>query len=551
MRDYREAYESFSMAALEQETLSGGLSSGVNACIECCDRWASADKTALHWVSRDLTRHDVSFADLRRDAARFANLLRSRGIGPGDVVAGLLPKVPELLTVILGTWRAGAIYQALFTAFGPDAIASRMTGPGGSGAKLVVTDAINRPKLDQVPHCPPALMIDRGAPGATAFATEMAAQADLFQPVMRLGHDPFIMIYTSGTTGSPKGVRMPHAALLQFAESMHLGFGVAESDTFWCMADPGWALGLYLGVTGPLLIGKPVVLYDGPFTVDSTVRVIAELGVTNFVTAPTALRLMRAAGDAAVAPIAHRLRVISAGGEAVSPEIVRWANATLHCPVHEVWGQTEMGVTTYNHVGLRQENRIGSVGTASRGFAFAILNDELNPVPDGEVGVMAVDRARSPLFFFDGYWRTTNQPIHGNWYLTGDTMQRDGEGYYHFVGRNDDLITSSGYRIGPSDIEDTILSHPSVAEVAVVGRPDPERTEIVKAFVVLRAGWEASDALVGQYQQLVRERLAAHAYPREVAFMSELPKTPSGKVQRFVLRRMETPARVSSPDRQR
>lgn len=534
MRGYREAYDGFSLAALEQETLCGSLSSGVNACVECCDRWAGGDRVALHWIGRNFERQDLTFDELRREAARFANLLRGRGIGPGDVVAGMLPKVPELLTVILGTWRAGAIYQALFTAFGPDAIASRVTGRAGSGAKLIVTDAANRPKLDAVPDCPPAVTIDR----ADEFAAAMAAQPDAFEPAMRLGRDPFIMIYTSGTTGSPKGVRMPNAALLQFGESMRRGFGVSASDVFWCMADPGWALGLYIGVTGPLLLGKPVVLYDGPFTVESTVRVLADLGVTNFVTAPTALRLMRAAGDAAVAPIARQLRVISAGGEAVSPEIVRWAEASLHCPVHEAWGQTEMGVTTYNHVGLDQENRVGSVGVASPGFAFAILDDELNPLPDGEVGVMAVDRARSPLFFFDGYWRTANQPIRGNWYLTGDTMKRDSDGYYYFVGRNDDLITSAGYRIGPSDIEDTILSHPSVAEVVVVGKRDPERTEIVKAFVVLRPGWEAGDALAAEYQALVRERLAAHAYPREVAFLSELPKTPSGKVQRYLLRRM-------------
>jgi acetyl-CoA synthetase len=538
MRDYREAYDAFSMVALERETLSGSLSSGVNACVECCDRWASDDRIALHWAARDLTRQDITFAQLRHDAALFASLLRSRGIGPGDVVAGLLPKVPELLTAILGTWRAGAIYQALFTAFGPDAIASRVTGQTGSNAKLIVTDTANRPKLDQVPDCPPALTIDRSEGGATAFTAAMAEEAGAFVPVMRQGHDPFIMIYTSGTAGNPKGVRMPNAALLQFAESMHRGFGVSESDVFWCMADPGWALGLYIGIAGPLLLGKPVVLYEGPFTVDSTVRMIANIGVTNFVTAPTALRLMRAAGEAAIAPIARQLRVISAGGEALSPEVARWANASLHCPVHEVWGQTEMGVTTYNHVGLRQENRISSVGTAAPGFAFAILDDEMNPVPDGQVGVMAVDRAHSPLFFFDGYWRMANQPIHDNWYLTGDTMRRDSDGYYYFIGRNDDLITSAGYRIGPSDIENTILSHPSVAEVAVVGKPDPERTEIVKAFVVLRAGWEASDALATQYQQLVRERLAAHAYPREVAFLSELPKTPSGKVQRYVLRRL-------------
>ena len=247
MRDYREAYNSFSMAELERETLSGSLSSGVDACVECCDRWAIGDRIALHWVSKDLTRHDITFARVQRDSARFANLLRSRGIGPGDVVAGLLPKVPELLTAVLGTWRSGAIYQALFTAFGPDAIASRVTGPIGSEAKLIVRDPVNRPKLDRVPSCPPALTIDRGEAGAIGFATAMAAQPDVFEPEMRRGSDPFIMIYTSGTTGSPKGVRIPNAALLQFAEGMRRGFGVSDTDTFWCMADPGWVWAFIAG----------------------------------------------------------------------------------------------------------------------------------------------------------------------------------------------------------------------------------------------------------------------------------------------------------------
>jgi acetyl-CoA synthetase len=537
MREYREAYDNFSLDDLARQTLAGSLA-GMNACVECCDRWCGDNRTALHWIDRDFRHESLSFDALQRESARFAGLLRARGIGPGDVVAGLLPKVPELLTVILGSWRAGAVYQALFTAFGPDAIRSRVTGATGSDAKLIVTDAANAPKLNDIANCPPVLRIDRGDADATNFATEMAAQPDTFAPAMRSGDDPFIMIYTSGTTGSPKGVRIPNVMLLQFAICMRDGLGLDPADTFWCMADPGWALGLYVGITGPLMFGQPAVLYDGPFTVDSTVRAIAELGVTNFVTAPTALRLMRAAGDAAITPIARQLRVISAGGEAVSPEIAHWAKQALGCPINEVWGQTEMGITTCSHPGLRQENRVGSVGTASPGFAFEILDDDLNPVPDGEVGVMAVDRARSPLFFFDGYWRTRNQPIHGNWYLTGDTMKRDEDGYYYFVGRNDDLITSAGYRIGPSDIEDTIISHPAVAEVAVVGKPDPERTEIVKAFVVVRAGHEPSEALAVELQQLVRERLAAHAYPREVAFLPELPKTPSGKVQRYVLREM-------------
>lgn len=536
MRDYHEAYNAFSVGQFEKQTLTGSLADGLNPCTECCDRWADGARVALHWIARDFTRETVTFAALQRDAARFANLLRARGIGPGDVVAGMLPKVPELLTVILGTWRAGAVYQALFTAFGPDGVQSRTTGATGSDAKLIVTDAVNRPKLDSVRDCPPVLTIGRGSSHPTGFDTEMAAQSDIFDPVMRRGDDPFIMIYTSGTTGSPKGVRVPIRALLQFAVFMRDGMDVRPTDVFWGFADAGWALGVYGGVTGPLLQGMPVVLYDGPFSVGSTVRVIADLGVTNFLAAPTVFRMMRAAGDAAVAPIATQLRAISSGGEPVNTEVVHWAERVLHCPIHEVWGQTELGVVTCNHLGLRQAMKPGSVGTASPGYVFAILDDDLNPVPDGEVGVMAVDLARSPLCFFDGYWRTQTLAIRGNWYLTGDTMTRDADGYYYFVGRNDDLITSAGYRIGPSDIEGTIIAHPAVSEVAVVGKPDPERTEIVKAFVVLREGYVPSETLAQEIQVLVRTRLAAHAYPREVEFIAEMPKTPSGKVQRFLLR---------------
>jgi acetyl-CoA synthetase len=246
--------------------------------------------------------------------------------------------------------------------------------------------------------------------------------------------------------------------------------------------------------------------------------------------------MLRAAGDAVVEPIVDQLRAITSGGEPVNPEVVRWAERVLHCSIHEAWGQTEMGVTTCNHHGLRHPMKAGSVGKASPGFSFAILDDELNPLPRGKVGVMAVDRANSPLFFFHGYWRAETPSIRGNWYLTGDMMYQDEDGYFFFVSRNDDLINSAGYRIGPSDIEGVIISHPAVAEVAVVGKPDAERTEIVKAFVVLRHGYEPCHRMVADLQQYVRTRLSLHAYPREIEFRSELPKTPSGKVQRFLLR---------------
>ena len=451
----------------------------------------------------------------------------------------MLPRAPELLTAILGTWRAGAIYQPLFTAFGPAAIASRIGSDGGSNAKLVVIDAKNRFKLDDVPSCPPLLVLANGQPHRQHdpdFATELASQSPHFDPVMRKLTDPFILIFTSGTTGRPKGVVCPLAALLQFAMFVRDGLDVREDDVFWCFADPGWALGMYATIAGPLLLGRSTTLYEGPFSVASTVNVIAELGVTNLMAAPTVFRMLRAAEPAAIQPMLGKLRRVSGGGEPLNTEINRWSESTLGLPIHEMYGQTEMGVNVCNHHGVAHQARPGSIGLPSPGFEMSILGEDLQPVPPGETGILAIHRQRSPLFFFTGYWQADTPAFRGEWYITGDVVRRDSDGNLYFESRDDDLITSSGYRIGPADIEGSILEHPAVAEVAVIGKPDPERTEIVAAFVVLRTGIEPTPELAEELRQHVRDRYAAHAYPREVEFLAALPKTPSGKVQRFMLR---------------
>ncbi len=536
MRDYGAAYGDFSLAALERRVLERGLEAGVNAAQACCDRWADESRVALEFVARDFSRESVTFARLRRDSARFANALRSRGVGRGDVVAALLPRIPELLTVVLGVWRAGAIYQPLFTAFGPAAIESRVTSKGGSQAKLMVTDAANRAKLDGLANCPPILAVDRGAPGASAFARELAAQSDVFEAAILGADDPFVMLFTSGTTGSPKGVRYPLRMLLAVAVYMLDGLDLRAEDRFWNVADPGWAYGMLYAVIGPLMLGHATTFFDGPFAVDAAVRVVKTLGVTNLAAAPTAYRAMMAAGDAAMGEIAGQLRVASSAGEPLNPEVVRWAARALGCPLNDHYGQTEIGMVVNNHHGLAQEAKPGSAGLAMPGFALAVLDAAMQPVAPGVAGVLAVRRSRSPLFPFSGYWRADSPNLAGDWYVTGDTMVQDADGHFFFAGRNDDIITSSGYRIGPFDVESVIIEHPAVAEVAVVGKPDPERTEIVKAFVVLRKGHAPSDALARELQQHVRKRLSLHAYPREVEFVDELPKTASGKVQRFVLR---------------
>jgi acetyl-CoA synthetase len=537
MRDYETAYREFSISDLERRVLPQGLDAGVNAALACCDRWADEERVALEFVARDFSRERVTFGQLSRDSARFANALRARGVGRGDVVAALLPRIPELLTVVLGVWRAGAIYQPLFTAFGPAAIESRVTAKGGSQAKLIVTDAANLSKLEGLADCPPVLTVDRGAPGARAFADELAAQSDVFAPVVLGAEDPFVMLFTSGTTGSPKGVRYPLRFLIAVAVYMLDGLDLRAEDRYWNVADPGWAYGMLYAVIGPLLLGHATTFYDGPFTIEAAVRVIKTLGITNLAAAPTAYRAMMAAGDAAMGEIAGQLRVASSAGEPLNPEVMRWAARVLGCPLGDHYGQTEIGMVVNNHHGLRQDSKPGSAGLAMPGFELAVLDEALQRVAPGTPGVLAVSRSRSPLFTFSGYWRADSPNLSGDWYVTGDTMLQDADGHFFFAGRNDDIITSAGYRIGPFDVESVIIEHPAVAEVAVVGKPDPERTEIVKAFVVLRKGHAPSAELAAELQQHVRKRLSLHAYPREVEFVDELPKTASGKVQRFLLRR--------------
>ena len=530
MRDYFDTVKNFSAADLEKKILQGSLAAGLNACVECCDRWAKDSRVALEWYGATGARKTVTFAEMRDEAAQFANLLKARGVGPGDVVAGLLPRIPELFAVILGAWRIGAMYQPLFTAFGPAAVESRVTSEGGSKAKLIVTDTANKAKLADLANCPPTLVVGEG------FAEALAAQSTDFAPVMMKGSDPFVVLFTSGTTGKPKGVRYPLSLLLPVAAYMIDAVDLQPSDSYWNVADPGWAYGMLYAVVGPLLLGHTTTFNEGAFTVDSTLHIIRDRKITNLAAAPTAYRLLMAAGDAAMAPIAHQLRVGSSAGEPLNPEVIRWAERVLHCPLADHYGQTEVAMMINNHHALKHPVKPGAAGLPLPGLEMAILDDDLNVQPANTPGVLAVNIPKSPMYTFTGYWKAETPNVRGDWYITGDTMQRDEDGHFFFVGRNDDIITSAGYRIGPFDVESVVMEHPSVAEVAVIGKPDPQRTEIVKAVIVLRPGYEGTEALKAEIQQMVRQRLSTHSYPREIDFVPALPKTPSGKIQRFILR---------------
>ncbi len=530
--DYRSFYDRFDATTLS-DALHGDLATAVNACVECCDRHVGQNRVALNWESASGKSATRTFEDFKAKSAQVANLLAASGVQPGDRVAGLLPRVPELVALILGVWRAGAVYQPLFTAFGPKAIEHRL---GTSQARVVVTDAANRSKLNDLAD-PPVIMCMGGHGGDIDFTAGVEAQRDSFPPAMRTGDDPFLMMFTSGTTGPPKGMKIPLRALTGFDAYMRFGLDVQPDDVYWNIADPGWAYGLFYAVTGPLLMGHQTTFYDGPFNVESTAANVQKLGVTNFTGAPTAYRMIIAAGPEAAKPMAEHLRVASSAGEPLNPEVMRWFKQHVGCDLFDQYGQTECGMVLANHHGLRHAVRPGSAGFPMPGFRLEVVDDQGNPVPRGTQGILAIHRPDSPLFFFDGYLGVEGQGWTGDYYLTGDTVEQNEDGTISFVGRSDDVITSAGYRIGPFDVESCLLEHDAVAESAVVGKPDKERGEIVKAFVILQPGHQGDEALAEDLKQHVRNRLGKHAFPREIAFPASLPKTPSGKIQRFILRK--------------
>jgi acetyl-CoA synthetase len=534
--DYAEAAANFSLEKLAA-SLNGSLDS-LNACVECCDRHVPSGGVALEYESQDGRRERYTFAQMQELSARFAGMLTALGVKPGDAVAGMLPRTPALLVAILGTWRAGAVYQPLFTAFGPKAIEHRLQI---SKAKLVVTDNANRPKLAEIKDCPAVAVVrrsgaDKVRAGDLDFGAELAKHASSFEPVMRSGNDTFMLMSTSGTTGLPKGVAVPLKALLAFYVYMRDAVDLRPEDKYWNIADPGWAYGLYYAVAGALFMGNATTFYDGPFTAESTYRLIKEHGITNLGGSPTAYRLLIAAGPEAAAAVKGQLRAVASAGEPLNPEVIRWFAEHLAVTVHDQYGQTELGMVVNNHHRLRHPVHPGSAGFAMPGFRVAVLDDSGKELAPNIPGELAIDLERSPLNWFGGYYQAPTPAITGGYYRTGDTVELEPNGAISFVGRADDVITSSGYRIGPFDVESALIEHQSVMEAAAVGKPDLERTEIVKAFVVLKPGFAPTPALADELQQHVKRRLSAHAYPREIEFVEALPKTPSGKVQRFLLR---------------
>ncbi len=534
---YQPFYDQFDADRLAQEALSGDVSIGINACQEVCDKWASDPKRiALNFEGVERDPESWSFARLQQAAARFANLLKQQGVGKGDRVAGLLPRTPELLVVILGTLRAGAVYQPLFTAFGSGAIEYRLDK---ADTRLVVTDDQNRFKLDAVQQCPPIVRVT--AKGADShqdldFHQQMQAQSDRFEPVLIQADEPILQMFTSGTVGKSKGVAVPARALLSFYVYMRYAIDLRPEDRYWNVADPGWAYGLYYAVLGPLLLGVTTHFNENGFTPESTYAMIRKYRISNLAAAPTAYRLLMAMDQVLPEGEDLGLRVANSAGEPLNPEVINWVNRRLGCPVMDSYGQTETGMTCCNHHALSHPVRVGSMGFSLPGHRVVALDGDFKEVGAGETGQLAVDVKNSPLFFFQGYTWGEKEPFHDRYYLTGDVVISHGDGSFSFTGRDDDIITTAGYRVGPADVESTLLEHPAVAESGVVGKPDSSRGAVIKAYVVTKPQFDADENLADELKELVRNRLSTHAFPREIEFVQELPKTPSGKIQRFILR---------------
>jgi acetyl-CoA synthetase len=452
----------------------------------------------------------------------------------------LLPQGPETAISHIGLYKLGAIAIPLFTLFGTDALAYRLDNSTASG---VITDAANLPKIisirDELPLLRVIIVTAGDAPdGVTLLPDLLARGSDAFTPVQTRADDPALIIYTSGTTGPPKGALHAHRVLpghLPGVEFPH-NFFPRENDRFWTPADWAWIGGLIDVLFPSWHHGVPVLAHRArKFDPEEAFHLLAKHRIRNAFMPPTALKLMRQVPEASVNP-GFEMRTIGSGGETLGEELLDWGRRVMGVTINEFYGQTECNLVVGNCSEV-MPIRPGSMGRPIPGHTVAVVDGEGRPAPAGSVGEIAV-RSPDPVMFLE-YWKNpaaTREKFIGRWGLTGDLARMDEDGYLWFVGRRDDLITSAGYRIGPAEIEACIMKHPAVSMVAVIGQPDPLRTEIVKAFIVPKDPRHASAETRRAIQQFVKERLAAHEYPREIQFVDSLPMTATGKIMRRELR---------------
>ncbi|MEM7170995.1 MAG: acyl-CoA synthetase [Pseudomonadota bacterium] len=524
-----------------RKTFSWDLPARYNIAVDVCDKWATSDPSRLallHIDSKGVLEH-WTFQMLARSSNRLANLLSDQGIGQGDRIGILLPQGPATALAHLATYKLGAIAVPLFCLFGPDALAYRL---GNAGARALITDQSGLEKIDHVrAHLTSLELIlscDGPASGAIDMAQGMQSARDLFHPVDTAADDPAVIIYTSGTTGPPKGALHAHRVLLGHLPGVEMPheFFPQNGDLFWTPADWAWIGGLFDVLLPAWHHGIPVLSHRfAKFDPEKAFHLMGEQGVRNMFMPPTALKMMRQVSRPRER-FNCRLRSLGSGGESLGSDTLAWAQEAFGLTVNEFYGQTECNLVLSNCAGLMPVAP-GSMGRPVPGHDVAIINDKGQVCSSGETGTIAIRRP-DPVMFL-GYWQNpeaTREKFIGDWLITGDKGWRDESDYFYFLARDDDLISSGGYRIGPAEVENCLIKHPAVALAAVIGVPDALRGQRIKAFLVLEKGHQGDQALREAIQDFVRTQLAAHEYPREIAFVAELPMTATGKIMRRQLR---------------
>ncbi|MEE4012884.1 AMP-binding protein [Roseibium sp. FZY0029] len=509
------------------------------------DQWAAQDpgRLAIRQVLEDGSHRDWSHLALNRAANRFANALEGLGLNRGDRVALLLPQIPETAIAHLAAYKSGAIAVPLAALFGLEALRYRLSD---SGARVLVTDSAGLAKLADIRSdllgLDLVISVDGPQTGVFGFHDLLEKASDTYQTLATTPDDPALMIYTSGTTGQPKGVLHGHRVLLGHMPGIELSqnFLGRDGDLLWTPADWAWAGGLLNALFPALSLGVPVVCHASrKFDPEFAFHLLERQKIRNAFIPPTALKMLRAV-DSPAKRFNLTWRSVGSAGESLGRETYDWFAAEFGFKVNEFYGQTECNAVLGSAAALGV-SRSGAIGKATPGHQVAIIDDDGRELPAETLGQIAIRRP-DPVMFLE-YWNkpeATREKFIGDWMITGDQGLMDEDGYVHFVGRDDDIITSASYRIGPGEIEDCLLKHPAIALAAAVGKPDPLRTEIVKAFIVLKPGETKSTALENDIRTFVRERLSAHEYPREIEFVSSLPMTTTGKIIRRKLRDLES-----------
>jgi acetyl-CoA synthetase len=492
-------------------------------------------RLAMLWEDWQGNERRLTFGDMQSLANRAANVLRDAGVGRGERIAVMLPPLPESAATFLAAYKLGAILLSLSILYGDDAIAHRLRD---SGAKVVVTDAENRERIDRLRDELPEL--ERVLVVGEDYDRALAEASDRFETADTAADDPAQIYYSSGTTGLAKGILHAHRYLLAHNE-FELTHDLREEELFHSTGEWAWIAGIVPGILAPWRFGVPIVVFArrGGYDPGQTLDMLQKYGVRNMFTTPTALRAMAALGDVSSRWPGVSLRIACSAGEPLNPEVIRWFRSQFGIDVFDYYGLTESYPLCSNFPTM--EVRLGSMGRPNPGWDVQLLDEDEQPVPQGETGEICL-RARSNPHYPLGYWQRpeeTEETFGGEWFHTRDVARHDEDGYVWYEGRNDDVIISAGYRIGPFEVESALVEHPAAVEAAAVAKPDELRGAIVKAFVRLADGYEPSEELARELQDHARSRIGAYAYPREIEFTDDLPKTLTGKIRRLELRQRE------------